>query len=428
MKRLNKLLPLFFLLPIFSLAQSNYRAGYVVTTTGDTVRGFIDFRNWGANPDAISFKHTIADGTKKTYGLNDITFFSVDGFVAYKKYTCKISMDITDINHIIDGRDTSFKTATVFLKVLQKEKYLALYSYADDLKTRFFIGEAPDYTPIELTYRLYYNMANVTYTSGRTVNENTYQKQLFALAAKYNALDDDLTFRLQRSNYEASDLLTIVSKINGISKSEFQKRYADKSRVSFFIGASANISATSSSQGSPYTAAGGPSYTSVQPMVSLGVNFVPNPVTGALQIRLGLEYAGSKFNTAYTLKVSPYIPVRASYNQTSFSIVPKIIYNFYNAGNLKIYGGVGFVYSHFSYSNSSFGSQNPSASDNGIGETDPYYFNTTDDAFLLQAGVQFNKRFEIFASYATATAATAGGYWALSTQSSQVGIIVLFGK
>src|SRR5471030_3192533 len=171
MKLLTRLLPVFFLLPLFSLAQSNYRAGYVVTTSGDTVRGFIDFRNWGANPDEISFKRSIADGTKKTYGLNDITFFSIDGFTAYKKYTCKISMDITDINHIIDGRDTSFKMATVFLKVLQGGKYLALYSYADDLKNRFFIGEAPDYTPTELTYRLYYNMANVDVTStrGRTV-------------------------------------------------------------------------------------------------------------------------------------------------------------------------------------------------------------------------------------------------------------------
>lgn len=35
---------LILILPAFSFAQSNYKAGYVVTTKGDTLRGFINYK------------------------------------------------------------------------------------------------------------------------------------------------------------------------------------------------------------------------------------------------------------------------------------------------------------------------------------------------------------------------------------------------
>ena len=43
-------------LPLCSLAQSNYTAGYVVTVKGDTLHGYIDFREWYINPSFIDFK------------------------------------------------------------------------------------------------------------------------------------------------------------------------------------------------------------------------------------------------------------------------------------------------------------------------------------------------------------------------------------
>jgi hypothetical protein len=58
MKYQNKLLLFFFLLPFFSLAQTNYKPGYVVTLKGDTLRGFIDYKEWIKNPKYISFKNT----------------------------------------------------------------------------------------------------------------------------------------------------------------------------------------------------------------------------------------------------------------------------------------------------------------------------------------------------------------------------------
>jgi len=120
------------------------------------------------------------------------------------------------------------------------------------------------------------------------------------------------------------------------------------------------------------------------------------------------------------------VPVKATYDQTQYAISPMIIYNFYNAENLKIYGGIGIIYSLYIYRNAHFGSQDPKVDDNGIGAAEPFYFNNSDDSFAGQVGAQFGKKFEIFVNYATSTATSRGGYWQLSSQNTRAGIIYLF--
>jgi hypothetical protein len=415
------------LLPVCLLAQSNYKPGYVVKLKGDTVRGFIDYRNWDSNPSEISFKSTLNDHGKQTFTVDNIKLFSISGFVTYKRFICSVSMDETNTARVGNGRDTSYKIETVFLKVLQQGRHLALYSYADQIKTRFYVGEYPDYTPTELIYRLYYNSGTPT-ESGRSVDENTYLKQLFAFANKYNTLDDDLNRDFQRSNYLLPDMLNIVSKINGITKTEVKKTYSEHGKFNFFISAAVNIASTTSAGGSSYTAGGGGPYTSYLPAGSVGINFLPNANTGKVEFRLGISVAQTNFNAMYQLKVSPYVPMRATFDQLGFSAVPEIIYNFYNAENFKVYIGVGLVFTHFSYSNAHFGSQNPAVSDNGIGSAEPYLFNPTDNSFKFQIGARFAKKLEIFANYATSTTTTRNGYWGLNSSNSQIGILYLIGK
>ncbi len=52
-----------FVLFIFqtSFCQENYLPGYIITLKGDTLHGFIDYRNWDRNPDKISFKEKLSD-------------------------------------------------------------------------------------------------------------------------------------------------------------------------------------------------------------------------------------------------------------------------------------------------------------------------------------------------------------------------------
>src|SRR6185312_1262193 len=181
MKSSFKAFLLVLLLPLFSAAQSDYKPGYVVTLKGDTVHGFINLRNWDSNPTDISFKSSANSGEQR-FTVNDIKLFNIPGFVAYRRFTVHISLDETNTLRLVTGRDTSYKVDAVFMRELQRGKNIALYAYADQIKTRYYVGEYPDYTPTELVYRVYLDDGAVSEKHGRSVNENTYLKQLFALA------------------------------------------------------------------------------------------------------------------------------------------------------------------------------------------------------------------------------------------------------
>ncbi|HTD38976.1 MAG TPA: hypothetical protein VK671_00045, partial [Mucilaginibacter sp.] len=358
-----------------------------------------------------------------------INYFNINGLDSYQRYVGPISLDITDKDHLGYMRDTSSRIATVFLQVLQKGKNLSLYSYTDALKLRLFVGERPVYAPKELAYRLYYNYSGdkVKGQSGVTVNENTYMRQLFALANQYGVLNDDLQRDIERVAYRKEDVLEIVSKINDISKADFKKSNGSKGSIfNVFVGAGVNIVNTSTVTGSPYYNAGGRSQTSYGAAGSFGINFFANPNTRQLQLRVEAGIARSKYNWLYNSKVSPYIPFRASFDKTAFSITPQVLYNFYNAENFKVYGDVGLELSFYNFSNAYLGSQSQPNSASDIEENNPYFFNKTDNSFLFKMGVQIHKNWGIFAQYTSGVAITQGGYFQMSSTCEQIGLNYYF--
>ena len=429
MKNFYKALLVTCLLPLFSFGQSNYKPGYVVTLKGDTLRGFIDYREWNATPTSINFKTAIADNKARKLTPAEISFFNISGLEAYQRYTGPISMDVTDERRISNGRDTSFNTVTVFFKVLQKGANLALYSYTDELKLRLFVGERSTYAPVELVYRIYYNYGSETVNQqkGTTVNENTYMKQLFALANKYGVLDNNLQTDIEHSRYNNDDIVKIVSKINHISKDEYEKTHAPGGpKFNLFLGAAANIDNIKTATNSPFYAAGGRSATSVLPAVSFGINLFANPSTRQLQFRLEVGAAQSQYKSLYDSKVYPYIPMKASFNEVTFNISPQIIYNFYNAENFKVYGGVGVCFSTYKFSNPYLGSQSQPNSATDIEANNPYFFGTFDNAFLFKAGVQFSKHWGIYGQYLSSIGVSRNQYFLMTSVSGQVGLNYYF--
>jgi hypothetical protein len=210
MRNFYKLLLIVFV-PAFSFAQSNFKPGYVVTQKGDTVRGFINYKEWNTSPDAIEFKTQTNSPRSQKFTPSDITFFSVDDLESYQKFSGKISTNYIDPDRITTGKDTSFKMTSVFLKIMAKGKYVTLLSYIDDIRPHFYIEEASDPAPVELVYSLYRNDD----AGSKTVSDNTYMRQLYFLAQKYNVLTDDLQNDIQHMNYSAGNMLDVVHKING---------------------------------------------------------------------------------------------------------------------------------------------------------------------------------------------------------------------
>jgi hypothetical protein len=424
MHNFYKLLLLIFILPLFSSAQSNYKPGYVVNLKGDTIKGFIDYREWLTNPNSINFKTTLADKIQKQ-STGDIIAFTVSGLESYQLYAGSITMDSTDPNHISEGRDSSRKDVSVFLKVLQKGPRLALYTYVDDIKTRFFVQESTDKAPVELIFRTYFDMSNVDRESnkGRTINESAYLNQLYALAQKYGAVTDSFQWDIEHGNYDEHFILKTVTEINGISKTQFKQQNTNAKSIRLFAGLALN--STTTKPASEYLVAGGKTHTSNLPAVSFGVNFLANPNTGKLIFRVELGISENQYRSDYNNLVEPYIPVRYTFNQLNIALEPQIIYNFYNADNFKIFAGFGFALTYYKYSNASFASQDGTVSGPDITQDNPYFFNTYNTLAMLKAGVQFNN-LALFADYITASALSPEAYFQMNTTTVQVGVNYFF--
>lgn len=405
------------LVPFLSNAQSNYKPGYVVTSKGDTIKGFIDYREWDRTPSDVNFKKDAADNEAKKYLPADIAGFGITGLESYRIYTGHISMDPTAPDKVKTEaeRDTSFRVATVFMKELEKGPKVALYSYKDDIKERFFAGDAPGFEPKELIFRV-----------TRTTTENTFQKQLSALALTHNELNDNLIVYIARSEYTESDILKIVSMVNHVSKADYDKNHYSGPTFNFFIGAGANINTTSPDPVGAAYAAGARSYTSILPQGSVGINMFANPATRRLQFRIELGIAEVKYKSLYMSKVAPYVPTEISYNELALSGSVQVLYNFYNADNFKVFAGGGIVFYKLNYSNIYFGSQNHDGSVDQVAANNPFFFEKGDNAFIVRAGVQFTKNLVITGSYQTPVNNTNGGYFRLSSTSAQVGLNYLF--
>jgi len=150
MKHFYKLLlSLIILFPICSKAQSNYEPGYVVTLSGDTLHGYIDYKEWDSNPQKISFKKDIGSNEKQEYSPKNAGAFEVTGFETYKQFAIWVSQDKLDVSELSKGIDSTKKRNTVFLRVLNSGKNVTLYAYNDDLKERFYIQEGNN-EPYEL--------------------------------------------------------------------------------------------------------------------------------------------------------------------------------------------------------------------------------------------------------------------------------------
>lgn len=423
MKPLLYLFSALLALPLFSQAQSNYKPGYIVNLKGDTVKGEINYQEWNSNPLSIEFKSG-SNGAPQIYKATDVNAFGVTGLENYVSYTGPVSIDPIDVDHVSSIRDTSVTERTAFFKVLQQGKNVALYVYSDNLKTRFYIAEAPGYAPTELIYHIYLN--NGTTSGGRTIEENTYMKQLFALANKYGVLTSSLQWDIEHADYSRDGILKVTAQINHSSKADLEKTSSKAPTFNLVAGLGANILSYKIPSAAIFYAAGGRANSSVGPLASFGINIFANPNTQKLQFRVEGTFTTAQFKSTYESKLSPYIPMQASFDQQIIGVKAQIIYNVYNTEALKVFLGAGAVFDYLHYTNKYFGSQAQPNSATDIAQNNPYNFSSNDGSLLLKAGVQFSEHWGIYAEYQTAIKLENDAYWDMSATIAQAGVNYYF--
>ena len=174
------LIVLFIALPLSIFAQSNYHSGYVVKNNGDTLKGYIDYREWERTPKSIQFKVQQTDKNILEFDPQTIKSFEITGTEHYISYSGIISMDQTSFPDLPTGIDTSKMLQNIFLRQITTGKYLKLYYQKDDIKKRFFVSTDGGSPMTELKYYQYYTDEH------NVIETTTYRGELNYYINLYN--------------------------------------------------------------------------------------------------------------------------------------------------------------------------------------------------------------------------------------------------
>lgn len=408
MKR--SLFALLWVLPFLSAAQSNFKKGYVVTNSKDTLKGYIDYKESDLNPNSVKFKDN-PESKPQTFTIDECIAYSIDSFEKYEKYVVSVSTSREELSNLSAGRDTSFRIDTVFLRVLNHGKNITLFSYRDNIKMRFYIMDKNEVKPVELIRNFYFNTAH----PDRMVTENRYAGQMQAKMRMFNVhkMSDDR--RLLLTKYTGTDLLKLAYEIND------QKPVKSKSSAyRVFAGTGLNITNATYTGNNSLAKPDGHSKISYMPMITGGVDVLANPAIGKMIYRLELSLLMSKNEISNDVK-------RHSFDQLSVAVTPQVICNFYNSNRVKVFGGAGYGLNFSSYSNNESALYNTFKKRMDIIK-DFVQMKAFNFSFQGSAGVVLNKKIEISLVYIVPAAISDYAYYNVTMQRYKIGVNYLFGK
>jgi len=382
-------------LPTFICAQTNYHAGYVVKNTGDTLKGFINYREWAYSPESIEFKAGKNDTAVLKFTADNIKAFGLDGFDAYKSFVGDVTLNKNIFPNISSAFDSSHAVKALFLKPIKKGVIVDLYYNNEVNKDRFFVGEK-DGKPIELKYFEYFNSATTE------TFQNVFKMQLQLLAAKLNTKSKRLARDIDKARYNLDDIDEIVDDLNEMDDASRKKADSVLSANTpafyrFFAGVGvydATVTGASSS--------------SVKPKFNVGIDFFYNPNVQQLVLRVELGYTwlnSSIDGVTYNNYDEPQA-FNEPYSQYTFSVNPQVIFNAYNTDKLKFYidGGASFNFSTYS----------------GISGYSSFYVSAP-----VQAELVFSRKWELFAQHIFKSKYLGLGY-SDTMQADSIGIKRLF--
>ncbi|SHF78056.1 outer membrane beta-barrel protein [Pedobacter caeni] len=405
------LVGLFLAIPMMSIAQSNFHKGYLITNANDTLKGYIDYKEGSSNSDSFIFKSDLS-AKPQSYNLTNCAAYGIDGLVAYQRFLVNISLGSEDLGKLSDVIDRSSRRDTVFLEVLQVGPKVSLYIYRDRIKKRYYILDRDDQEPSELLRHLYNNPNN----PGSAITNVEYARQLIPVLKKYDQWTETSEYKLRGLGYNSAELLKIVARINN---QQVEKSGTPKLR--FFVGAGINLSDTRFKGKNKLASKTATSKTSVDPMISGGVDFFANPSIRRLLFRIELTLASGKSEVTSE-------DAGSSFDLIALTINPQIIYNFYNAENFKFFMGAGPEMTYSKYSNQKAYLLVRNVIPEGRREEVKLDLRSFYATFQATAGVVLNKRLELSIGYSLPSSLTNYAYYGLERTKFRAGINYLFGK
>jgi len=330
-----------YLFTTTTYAQKNLREAIIVSNNGDTTNGFIDIKEWVANPEFFSFA-TAKGAPLSRFSIGDIQYFNIKGVDEYIRYKVNVSMDEESLSSIGE-KDTSFEVRTVFLKTLVKGKNVSLFSYTDHLKRRFYLLEKNDATPTELLNSVYI-------LNGQLKEDRQYRSMLTSAAIKYITSEDNLLFQIDHAGFNAADIISICSRLNGKVESENTTKFDGKKSVAWRILAGVGINDGSLTMSGDNIFSGINSKPFYFPLALTAADLMITPEVGKIVLRSQLHITNYKTDGYVFKDFAQYTEEYFfKFKQLNIAFTPQLLYNLYNQKNLKWFLGAGAGFNFSSY-------------------------------------------------------------------------------
>jgi len=414
-------------LPAIIFAQANYHEGFVVKNNGDTLKGYINYREWIYSPTSIEFRSRDGNDVTK-FGPETIKSFQIKGFENYISYAGLVSVNKNIFPDLPFHLDTATKQMAIFLKQLVTGNNVTLYYNNEQNKKRFFIAETNG-PPAELKYYEYYSST----AGGDEIFDNLFRGQLILLNNKFKNGSQKLLSAIAETRYDGPDLEQIATRLNDEnagSSSTSNNINSHPKLVRIFAGLGVNdvtttykyaqsVVSTSNSSGTS-TIYNYASYhsTMIAPKINFGVDVFINPNIQQFIFRseLSFSYSNGLFNRTVQTITGNYNTYNYKFTQYTTSLTPQFLFNFYRTDKMKFYidGGITLNLSSYGYNNAAQVNQN------GL-QLQPFWA-----YFPLQAGVVFNKNIEIYFTYSTSASFSDYTDFSVSNQYMGLGLKFLF--
>ena len=209
------ILVLILLLVNTTYCQKNFLPGYVINLKGDSVKGFINYRNWDTNPKKIDFKKS-ADGKIAYITPAGIKEFGVAD-ESYKSGIVEVDESYNDLISLTYSEEFKYRVDTAFLQTLV-QGVKSLYRYKDlKGKEQFFIGQTTGFELLQ--YKEYYKNVNGVKniaTNNRFIGQLCYYlrdcPEIAKLTAHTKYTGSSLTYLFQEYNNCANKEASFVLK------------------------------------------------------------------------------------------------------------------------------------------------------------------------------------------------------------------------
>lgn len=210
---------LFISAKVFS--QGKFLDGYVISSKGDTLKGFIRYKDWDESPAKIDFTSEL-NGKVQSFDAREIKEFYISTInLRYKSRKIGIPDIDLDATYNTPPSLIAKDSLTIFLQEVVSSSQASLLEYINDNKVFHYYLEKDE----KFTELINYSFYRLIRNNRRLLTYDDYTKQLPELLA------DSPNFKLEVPDYSQKDLQKYVQKYN---ESLGEKKYQSGSTVSNF--------------------------------------------------------------------------------------------------------------------------------------------------------------------------------------------------